>query len=294
MSERAQPRTVRDVLAAAAGWLAERGVEPDDARLDVELLLARTLELRRLDLYLDHDRPLTEDERARFRALMRRRGEGREPVAYLLGERGFYGLTLAIGPGALVPRPETEHLVEVGLEALRGAGERPAFVDVGTGSGCVALALLHELPAARGVAIDRSPAALGWAAKNARALGLAGGDRLALVQGDLLGAVGAASVDLVVSNPPYVTPDEAGLLAPEVARWEPRGALFDAPGLPLTAALAGQARRALRPGGTLAVETGAGKAALVAGQLGAAGFDDVRVVKDLGGIERVVVGRRQG
>lgn len=290
MTHREQPRTVRDVLAAAAGWLAERGLEADEARLDVELLLARTLELRRLDLYLDHDRPLSEDERARFRALMRRRGEGREPVAYLLGERGFYGLTLAVGPGALVPRPETEHLVEVGLEALRAGGERPAFVDVGTGSGCVALALLHELPAVRGVAVDRSAEALRWAAKNARALSLA--ERLALVQGDLLGPVADASVDLVVSNPPYITPDEERLLAPEVARWEPRGALFDAPGLPLTASLARQAARALRPGGTLAVETGQGKAPLVAEQLAAAGFRDVRAVKDLAGIERIVVGRR--
>lgn len=291
MSGPAQPpRSVRDVLTAAAGWLAERGVDPDEARLDAELLLARTLELRRLDLYLDHDRPLTDDERARFRALMRRRGEGREPVAYLLGERGFYGLTLAVGPGALVPRPETEHLVEVGLEALRAAGERSTFVDVGTGSGCVALALLHELPLARGVGVDRSPEALRWAARNAQALAL--GERLALVRGDLLGPVRATSVDLVVSNPPYVTPDEEALLAPEVARWEPRGALFDAPGLPLTAALAREAARALRPGGTLAVETGAGKAPLVAGQLAAAGFEGVRALEDLAGIERVVVGRR--
>lgn len=290
MSGRPQPRTVREVLAAAAGWLAERGVETSEARLDVELLLAHVLGVRRLDLYLDHDRPLSEDERARFRALMRRRGEGREPVAYLLGERGFYGLVFAVGPGALVPRPETEHLVEVGLEALRGAGERPAFADVGTGSGCVALALLHHAPAARGVAIDRSPEALRWAAKNARALRLEA--RLTLVRGDLLGAVGPEALDLVVSNPPYVTPDEVGLLAPEVARWEPREALFDAPGLPLTAALAREARRALRPGGTLAVETGQGKAALVAEQLAAAGFEDVRTLKDMAGIDRVIVGRR--
>lgn len=286
---REQPRSVRDVLAAASGWLARQGVDGDDARLETELLLARALELRRLDLYLDHDRPLSEDERARFRALMRRRGEGREPVAYLLGERGFYGLTLAVGPGALVPRPETEHLVEVGLEALRARGERPTFVDVGTGSGCVALALLHELPAARGLGVDRSPRALSWAAKNARALGL--GERLGLVRADLLGPIAAASLDLVVSNPPYVTPDEERLLAPEVLRWEPRSALFDAPGLPLTAALARAARRALRPGGTLAVETGQGKAPLVTAHLTEAGLEDVRAVNDLAGIQRVVVGR---
>ncbi|MBX3470319.1 MAG: peptide chain release factor N(5)-glutamine methyltransferase [Planctomycetes bacterium] len=285
----ARPRSVRDVLAAAAGWLAGQGVADDEARLDAELLLAHTLRLRRLDLYLDHDRPLDEAERERFRGLMRRRGEGREPVAYLLGERGFYGLTLNVGPGVLVPRPETEHLVEVGLEALRAAGPAPTFVDVGTGSGCVALALLREHAPARGLGVDRAPDALAFAVRNARDLGLA--DRLVLARGDLLGAVRPASVDLVVSNPPYVTPDEAGLLALEVARWEPRGALFDAPGLPLTAALARQARAALRPGGTLAVETGQGKAALVRGLLEQAGLVEVRTVQDLAGIERIVAGR---
>ncbi|MCO5165566.1 MAG: peptide chain release factor N(5)-glutamine methyltransferase [Planctomycetes bacterium] len=280
---------MREVLAAAAGWLAARGVAQDEARLDAELLLARVLEVRRLDLYLDHDRPLDEAERGRFRALMRRRGEGREPVAYLLGERGFYGLTLAVGPGVLVPRPETEHLVEVGLETLRAAGARPTFVDVGTGSGCVALALLREHAPARGLGVDRSAEALAFAARNARDLGLAG--RLTLLRGDLLTGLADASLDLVVSNPPYVTPDERGLLAPEVARWEPPGALFDAPGLPLTAALARQARAALRPGGTLAVETGQGKADLVRGLLEREGFGEVRAVNDLAGVERVVVGR---
>jgi release factor glutamine methyltransferase len=286
----AAPRTVREVLAAAAPWLASRGVAEDEARLDAELLLAHVLGVRRLDLYLDHDRPLDEAERARYRALMRRRGEGREPVAYVLGERGFHGLVLEVGPGALVPRPETEHLVEVGLEALRAAGAAPRFVDVGTGSGCVALALAEAVGAARGLALDRSAAALAVAARNVRRLHLE--ERVVLVRGDLLAAVAPGSVDLVASNPPYVLPDEAGLLAPEVARWEPREALFDAPGLPLTRALAAAAAVVLRPGGTLAVETGFDKAPLVAGHLREAGFVDLRAVRDLAGIERVVVGRR--
>lgn len=286
MTDRPQPRHVRDILAAAAGWLQDKGV--DEARLDAELLLAHVLGLRRLDLYLDHDRPLTEDERARFRALMRRRGEQREPVAYLLRERGFYGLVLEVGPGVLVPRPETEHLVEVGLAALRARGDAPRFVDVGTGSGCVALALAKEHPPARGLGVDRSPEALAIAARNVARLGL--GARVGLARGDLLAAVAPASVDLVASNPPYITPDEVAALAPEVARWEPRLALFDAADLPLTATLARQARRALRPGGTLAIETGAGKAPLVARHLADAGFGEVRAVKDLGDIERVVVG----
>jgi release factor glutamine methyltransferase len=159
---------------------------------------------------------------------------------------------------------------------------------VGTGSGCIALALAKEHPAARGVGIDRAADALRIAARNVAKLGL--GERVALARGDLLSAVGPASLDLVVSNPPYVTPDEVGLLAPEVARWEPPTALFDAAELPLTAALARQARAALRPGGVLAVETGAGKAPHVAALLEAAGLRGLRTVKELAGIERVVVG----
>lgn len=285
-----RPTRVRELLATAAAWLAAQGV--DDARLDTELLLAHTLGLRRLDLYLDHDRPLTPDERARFRELMRRRGSERAPVAYLVGRRGFRGLELEVGPGALVPRPETEHLVEVGLEHLRARGGRGRVVDVGTGSGCVALAVAAEAPEARVVGVDRSAAALGWAARNARRLALTG--RVALVRGDLLAAVGPATVDVVLSNPPYVTPDEARDLAPEVARHEPREALFDAEGLPLTLALARQARAALTPGGLLAVETGAGRADLVERHLRAAGLVDPARVRDLAGIERIVLARAPG
>ncbi|MCW8140613.1 MAG: peptide chain release factor N(5)-glutamine methyltransferase, partial [Planctomycetota bacterium] len=161
---------MRDVLAAAAGWLAGRGVADDEARLDAELLLAHTLRLRRLDLYLDHDRPLDEAERERFRGLMRRRGEGREPVAYLLGERGFYGLTLAVGPGVLVPRPETEALVEVALAALPAEG--PASVlDLCTGSGAIAVSVALGRPGTRVVATDVSEEALLVARANAEKLG---------------------------------------------------------------------------------------------------------------------------
>jgi len=287
----AGPATVRELLPVAAGWLGEQGV--DEARLATEHLLAHVLGVRRLDLYLDHDRPLVPAERERFRALMRRRA-AREPLAYITGERGFYGLDLAVGPGVLVPRPETEHLVEAGLEALDAAlaagAEAPVFADVGAGSGCVALALLHERPAARGLALDVSAAALAVARRNAERLGLA--ERLAVVRADLLGACAAESLDLVLSNPPYVTPDERHLLAPEIADHEPVEALYDEAGLPLTRRLAADAARALRPGGVLALETGWRKGDLVRGLLADAGFADVRTVPDYGGHERVVVGRR--
>lgn len=284
-----QPTRVRELLDVASRWLAERGV--DEARLGTEHLLARVLGCRRLDLYLDHDRPLSEEQRAAFRALMRRRG-AREPLAYILGERGFYGLDLQVGPGVLVPRPETEHLVEGGLIELGRvlpARPSPVLADVGTGSGCVALALLSHCPAATALGIDRSAAALQFAAGNAARLGLSA--RLRLVRGDLLGAVAPGSLDLVVSNPPYVTEDEVPLLAPEVLDHEPREALFDAPGLPLTARLALEARRALRPGGALLVETGFDKAPLVRELLARAGLVELSTIPDLAGIERVVVGR---
>lgn len=293
MSAAAKPTSVRELLATATAWLAEQGV--GEARLDTELLLAHVLGIKRLQLYLDHDRPLTEPERDRFRALMKRRG-AREPVAYLLGTRGFHGIELQVGPGALVPRPETEHLVELGLERVKALGgpngEGLRVVDVGTGTGCIALALLAAAPGATAIGIDRSKDALAWAARNRGAL--PAGARLSLVRGDLLGPIATGSVDLVLSNPPYITPDEAQALAPEVARWEPRAALFDDHGLPLTAALVRGARRALRPGGLLAVETGAGKAPLVEEQLRAAGFVGLRRVADLAGIERVVAGDAPG
>lgn len=284
-----KPETVRQTLSVAAGWLAEQGVE--GARVDTELLLAHALGCRRLDLYTDPERPLSEAERGRFRALMRRRAT-HEPVAYLIGERGFYGLDLEVDRSVLIPRPETEHLVEAGLEELdRLALEAPRFVDVGTGSGCVALALAKARPAARGVALDRSPAALAVARRNGARLKLQ--DRVALVRGDLLGACSPGSVDLVVSNPPYVTPSEEAILPPDVLRHEPREALFDvAEDLPLTRRLVLQAAEALRPGGAVAIETGAGRAPLVAGFMAEAGLEAVRTVRDLAGIERVVVGRR--
>lgn len=287
-----EPRTIRELLSVASGWLAEQGV--DEARFDTEVLLAHTLNCKRLDLYLDHDRPLDLPERDRFRGLMRRRGR-REPVAYITGTRGFYGLDLEVAPGVLIPRPETEHLVEVGLaeldrlRGLRGAEETLRFADVGAGSGCVALALAQERPAARGLASDVSPAALRVARRNAEQLGLL--ERVSFTCGNLLGHVAPGSLDLIVSNPPYVTPDEERLLGPEILDHEPRGALFDSAGLPLTRALVDQARRALRSGGGLALETGFDKADLVAGFLEHAGFRDVRRVEDLDGTERVIAGR---
>ncbi len=283
-----RPQTIREVMRVASGWLTEQGVE--DAGLDVQILLAHALGCKRLDLFMDHDRPLQELELEAFRALMRRRA-AREPVAYITGERGFFGLTLQVAPGVLIPRPESEHLVEVGLAELdRLEREAPRFADVGTGSGCVALALLSQHPGLRGVALDISPEALAIARRNAQSIGLEE-DRLLLARGDLLASLAPGSLELVVSNPPYVRPSEAHLLTPEIARYEPRQALFDAEGLPLTERLVREARRVLCAGGALAVETGYQSADVVVGFMRAEGFEEVRKVPDLARIERVVVGR---
>ena len=281
-----QPTTVRGLLEVASTWLKEQGV--DEARLNTEHLLAHVLGCRRLDLYLDVDRPLSVPERDRFRGLMRRRG-ARIPLAYLLGTKGFMGHDFKVAPGVLIPRPETEQLVLSGQAALAGR-EAPRFADVGTGSGCVALSLLALVPAATGLGIDVSPDALELAEQN-RAAHPAGA-RLRLVQGSLLSGVEPGSLDLVLSNPPYITPSEHGLLAPEVKDHEPAVALFDEEGLPLTARLVREAAAALAPGGVLVIETGFDKASLVRGFFVAEGFVDVETVADLAEIERVVVGRR--
>ncbi|MEZ0229497.1 MAG: peptide chain release factor N(5)-glutamine methyltransferase [Planctomycetota bacterium] len=274
--------TTRSVLKLAAEWLEKKGA--DAPRLDAELLLASVLKKKRLDLYLDHDRPLTEGELEPFRALLRRRA-AREPIAYILGEREFFGLAFEVTRDVLVPRPDTEHLVVVAQEAVdKGA---KVFADVGTGSGCVAISLMKHRDGLQGFATDTSSAALAVAKKNVEKHGVVG---LELVECDLLEKV-PGPLDLIVSNPPYVLPSEKGSLEPELS-FEPASALFDtAEDLPTTRRLAEQARERLATGGTLAVETGAKTGELVRAILARAGFSEVRAVKDLDGHERVIVGR---
>tara|TARA_R110002072_G_scaffold234037_1_gene391587 strand:+ start:153 stop:1031 length:879 start_codon:yes stop_codon:yes gene_type:complete len=290
MSEK--PTNVRGILPVTAAWLEERGVP--EARLDTELLLAHVLGIKRMGLYTDHDQPLIPAELGALRALMRRRGEGREPVAYLLGERAFRGLDIKVAPGVLIPRPDSEVLVEVGeafVKARQEADEAPLrFADVGTGSGCIALALATACPNLHGVALDRSPEALRIAAQNRALTGLE--ERVALVLGDLLGPIKSGSLDLILSNPPYVLESERELMSPDILDHEPASALFDADGLPLTRRLVEEAWRVLRPGGLLAVETGFDKAPLVESFFSEVGFTELRREKDLGEIERVVVGVR--
>lgn len=265
--------TLAEVLNGAVDYLTARGV--DSPRLDAELLLARALDLARIELYTQHDRPLTEEERARARDLVRRRG-AREPLAYVLGDWDFRRLTLKTDKRALVPRPETEVVVERCLALLEGTAE-PRIVDVGTGTGAIALALKHELPDARVTATDRSADALALARENARVNGL----EIELLQADLLvGVVGP--FDLVVSNPPYVRADELAALEPEL-RYEPEEALVDR----------GQTQRLIEAArfGWLVLEVHEERARKVAAGLTDAGYADVQVVRDLAGRDRIVEGR---
>lgn len=269
--------TVRAALDDATALLAAAGC--DSPRLDAELLLGEVLGLDRARLALEAGRPLADGEPERFAALVGRRG-AREPIAYVLGRRAFRYIELAVDSRVLVPRPETELLVEVALEQPAGA----RVIDVGTGSGAVALALAHERPDLAVAATDVSEDALAVARVNTARLGLT----VALVQADGLRGV-PGEWDAVLSNPPYVA--EAEALPPEVADHEPAVALrAGRDGLDVLRRLAveaGDTTAALA-----AFEVGEGQAPEVAALLGAAGFSSVEVRRDLAGIERVVVGRR--
>ena len=272
--------TIGEVLRRSTDHLAARG--SGRPRLEAERLLAHALGLERVELYMHLDRPLSVAELDDARALVRRRAAG-EPLQYVLGEWGFRRLTLRVDGRALIPRPETETLVERCLTLLEG-DEAPRVLDVGAGSGAVALALADEHPGARVTAMDVSEGALSLARENAERTGLA----VELVSHDLFAGLPGDGWDLVVSNPPYVRDDELASLASEVVDWEPELALVDRGH---TEALVREATRALRPGGALAIETHEGGDAGRAALLDREGFVAVRTTKDLAGRDRVVEGR---
>ncbi|HKY31955.1 MAG TPA: peptide chain release factor N(5)-glutamine methyltransferase [Candidatus Polarisedimenticolia bacterium] len=292
-------RPLAALLAEAEARLASRGVE--GGRLDAEVLLARALGEDRGRLLLriaSGDRGgVPQGAAAAFEDMIARR-ERREPVAYILGRREFWSLDLEVGPGVLIPRPETEVAVQAALEMLPGSGPAVAL-DVGTGSGAIALALASERPELLVVAADLSPLALRTARRNAARLGLSGRvatARMDLTAGILPAARRAGRLDLIVSNPPYVALSEASSLPPEVAGHEPPEALFGGPGgLETTLRLAAGAAEALAPGGGLVMESDASRAGALVRHLMEEGlWQDVRVKADLAGLPRVVTARRAG
>ncbi len=281
--------TLLKVLQWTQGRFAERGLATP--RLDAEVLLGHVLRYDRIKLYMHFDQPLSADELATYKELIKRRLSG-EPVAYLTGHKEFRSLDLEVSPAVLIPRPDTETLVEVALTYAAAWNDdtgRPLgrIVDVGTGSGAIALALSHAL-SAQVIAIDRSPSAAEVAKQNGARLGLPIDVRV----GDLLGPLEPGEVvDLIVSNLPYIPSADIDGLAVEVRR-EPREALDGgATGLELIARLIEQAKRRLPDGGVLALELGAGQDIAVTAQLVHAGFSAVAGQKDLAGIVRVVSGR---
>jgi release factor glutamine methyltransferase len=271
----------REALNVAAAELAEAGCP--SPRVDAEWLLADALSVSRTELQADGTRELSPEIVKSFRRAIARRA-AREPLAYILGEWGFRGLELRVDSRVLIPRPETEMLVERSL-ALLARIDRPRVLDIGVGSGAVALAIADEHPGAQVVATERSPDALAVAEENRARIGLDG--RVELVEGALFAGVGG-SFDLVVSNPPYVDSADLDTLDPEVRDYEPREALV-ATGV--TEAIAAGAPEVLVAGGALALEVADGKAAEIAGVLENGGYEEVTVTHDLARRERIVDGR---
>jgi release factor glutamine methyltransferase len=277
--------TVLEVIRWTAARFTERGLATP--RLDAEILVAHALALPRVQLYVQFDRPLTPDELAGIRALIKRRQAG-ESVAYLVGKKEFWGIDFAVDARVLVPRPDTETLIEEARERLAGV-ELPRIADVGTGSGAIALTLAKLFPIAAVVAVDLSPDALQVARDNAERLGLT----VTFLEGDLDAPLPPhAPFSLIAANLPYIPTSDMASLPLEV-KSEPALALDGGDdGLALVRRLVAAAPALLAPGGALVLEIGAGQAAATAELLGAAGFSDLRARRDLGGIDRVVSGVR--
>ena len=274
--------TIRKVLDWTKSYLAEKGVE--NARLETEWLLAESLGLDRVGLYVNYDKPLTDDELAAVRGLVARRAK-REPLQYLLGSQEFAGLEFAVTPAVLIPRHDTEVLL---TEALRVAPGAAAVLDVGTGSGCLAVALARQLPRARVAAIDLSAEALAVARRN----GERNGVEVEFCCGSLLAPVAGRKFDLIVSNPPYIPTPDLATLQPEVREFEPLLALDGGPdGLDCYRQLIPAAAAHLATNGWLLVEIGIGQGPVVRELFARAGFSAIFTANDPAGIERVVGGQ---
>lgn len=297
--------TIGRLLQWAQRDFAKRHIP--SARLDAELLLADALGEDRLHLYVNFDKPVGQNERERFRASIQRRRK-QEPVAYILGYREFYGRNFIVDPRVLIPRPETEHLVDAVLSWHKQNNseqelqqeqatpiDAPQLVgaDVCAGSGAIGLSLLAEIPSAKMAFVDIQPEALQVAKHNAEALDLT--LRATFYQGDLLAPIAKQTFDFIVANPPYVAPSAKASLPVDVVDFEPAAALFaDNEGLALLFRLIDEAPKSLRLGGALFCECGFDQAAQVATRFAQRGFSQITQIRDLSGHPRVVLGISPG
>ena len=276
--------TIGRILKWTEQYFKEKGIE--SPRLDAEVLLSHILGRERIYLYVHFDEPLEPAELARYREAIKQRVQ-RVPVAYIIGEKEFMGLTFKVTEDTLVPRPDTEILVQAAIERLRARGDAPRFADIGTGTGAICLSVLHFLPKAQADTVDISPAARAIAEENAAALEVA--DRVTFHTGDLLAPLAGQCYDAILSNPPYIPDGDIAALAPEVRLKEPHTALAGGKdGLDFYRRLMANAPALLKDGGFLAVEVGIHQAAPVAA-LAVPSFSRTEILKDYAGIERVVI-----
>jgi release factor glutamine methyltransferase len=281
---------ILDLLKSADKQLRAAGVE--SASREAEWLLAAILQTDRANLYLMRERRLHKNERTQFDEFLNRRLK-REPLQYILGTCEFYGFAFAVNPAVLIPRPETELLVEKAVE-LASKFEAPQIIDLGTGSGCIAISLAKLIDTAQLVATDISPAALESAATNARRLGV--GDRIEFRLEDMTQPQALspeARFDLVVSNPPYVLEAERASLQPEVRDWEPAEALYvEDDGLKFYRGIIDYCKKHLRPGGWVACEMASQRSTAIEKLFREAGFHEVQIINDLAGFERHIIGQK--
>ena len=296
--------TVADLLVWTESHFKKLGIATP--RLDAELLLANAMGITRMELYTGYRKVVEGEERSRFRALVERRGRY-EPVAYILGVREFYSLSLEVNPSVLIPRPETEHLIDRVLEEMKDTGtdKSPRILDLGTGSGNIVIALLVNLKQAHAVAVDVSTQALDVAMLNAKRYNVA--DRIEFLSGDLFEPLSPCEgedqagpshyshkFDVIVSNPPYVSPEEYPDLMPDVRDYEPSLALMDKihnNGLGYYWTIGKRAREFLAPGGLLGFEIGGNHAKKVENFLLEEGWGNIQTFPDYAGIPRVITAR---
>jgi len=282
--------TVVDIIRWGTEYFGGKGV--DSPRLTIELILSETLQCTRLQLYLMHDRPLTQAELSILRDSCKRRGN-REPLQYILGKTGFYGMEFTVNPSVLIPRPETETLIDTVLQYCQSNDGEMIIHDFGTGSGCIAIALAKHLPGSTVCAVDISEKALEVARGNARNHQL--DTRVEFLCGSLLGpVVGMELFDAIVSNPPYIPATEIEELEIGVKKYEPRSALDGGPeGLDVISKIIKQAPASLKNGGHLLIEVGAGQAETVGNLIkDTVGLELLPTISDGSQIQRVVHARK--